>query len=166
MTVLGIVGIVASSFVLYDRFWQHSRPNIPKFEREISSDHSSDDLRGFLKQNYRKNIFLDITLNNTDGPYTLKIKPNNIPSSGQPFQFSFIGDCLRNSPPKRDSVLNGECNEIIVYIEAAPNVEKQIFNPQGAMIAVQGYFYNSLFETHMGSQRFTLRPISAQQVQT
>jgi hypothetical protein len=166
LAVLGIVGILASAFVIYDRFWQHSRPNIPKFERELSSDYSSDDLYKFLRQNYRKNIFLSIDLNDGDGPYGLRVNSKEIPSSGQAFEFSFIGDCDQNSPPKRDSVMNGDCNEIIVFIEAAPNVEKQVFNPHGAIISVQGYFFNSLFESHMGSQRFTLRPISAQQVQT
>lgn len=125
MAVLGIFGVLASIFVIYDRFWQHPRPNIPKFERELDSDHSSDDLYEFLQRNYKKNVFLSVTLSDGDGPYRLRVKSYDISSPGRPFEFSFIGACQEDSPPKRDSVQNGICNEIVIHIDAAPNVERQ-----------------------------------------
>lgn len=149
IAVLGLIGTVAAIFMVYDRFWQHPRPNIPRFESEIASrDESSERFYNFLLKNQGKIIYFDVSrLEN------IALKPT-FPRKGQPFRFNFLRFC--------DAKTN-LCTTVTILVEAAQGVEAQVFNPAGAFLQVKGYFFVVAFESHMNSQPFTLHPVSGEQ---
>jgi len=149
IAILGLVGTVAAGFVIYDRFRQHPRPNVPKFESEIKSpDESSERFYDFLLKNQGKIVYFDVSL--LGG-----ISTEGIPRKGEPFEFSFRRWC---DPQMK------LCTTVRILIEAAAGVETQVFNSAGAYLQVKGYFFAVAFESHMNDQRFTLHPVSGEQM--
>jgi hypothetical protein len=163
LAIVGLVGIVAAGFMIYDRFWQHPRPNVPRFESEIASrDESSERFFDFLTKTQGKIIYFAVTLQERGAPDDITIGPA-IPRKGQQFEFTFLKDCLKPPPARRDPVTN-PCTDVSIRIDEAQGVETQVFNPVGAFIQVKGYFFNVAFESHMNAQGFTLHPVSAEQI--
>jgi hypothetical protein len=180
-TLISVLALLISGitifFIIQDRYSQHAKPNIERFEgktengqatsQQIASlDASSEDLYQFLKRNLGKRIYLDISFNIGDEPPNVSIDPLGVPSSGQAFEFSFIASCSRDPGTIPNPVGQGICNDITVHIDPAKDVERQVNNIYGGTFQVKGYFFDNLIETHMGVQDFTLKPISAHQVLT
>jgi hypothetical protein len=140
IAIVGLAGTVVAGFAIYDRFWQHPRTNIPRFESDIEGhDESSERFYNFLLKNKGKIVYFDVSL--LEGITT----PRTMPKNGEQFVFSFPMFCN-----DRDKL----CTNVDVRIEAAQGVETQVFSPSGAYLGVKGYFFVGPFESHMNAQRF------------
>jgi hypothetical protein len=165
ISVLGLIGVLAAGFMIYDRFYQNPRPNVPRFEGEIASrDRSSEKFSDFLEDNVGKIIYFDIQLVQNP-PFDVTTQPAQLEagSGGKPFELSFLKDC-DNPPPAKPDPVSNPCTEVRVIVEAAQGVEAQIFNPVGATVEIKGYYLDSAFGSHMQLQTGHLHPISASQM--
>jgi hypothetical protein len=165
IAVLGLIGVLSAGFMIYDRFYQTPRPNVPRYDGEIASrDRSSEEFSDFLQDNVGKIIYFDIQLAQNP-PYDVTTKPARLEagSGGKPFEFAFLKDCDKPPPAKPDPTRN-PCTEVRVIVEKAQGVEAQIFNPVGATVQIKGYYFDNAFGSHMQLQTVNLHPISASQM--
>jgi len=174
ISIIGLIGVLAAAFVIWDRYHQNPKPNIPRYEGKIEDgkrsaqeivtlDKSSEDFYRFLKRNQGKRIYINISFQVGDGLDGIDIKPLGVPSSNQPFEFTFIGDCTKH-PISRRNLVDGTCNNIRVHIDPAKDVERQVNNIYGGTFQVTGYFFDGVSESYMSGQTLNLKPISADKV--
>jgi len=154
LALLGVISIMYTALILWDRFHQEAKPSIQRFTAKVGfpSDPQLEQLRAFLSANVGKRIYIDVGFETGFKDAPSRVSPLRVPAPNEPLELNFTGGCRPT------------CPSVSLTVTPTRDVEEQLFSVTPVLWELRGYFLDIDYGGREDASWATLKPISAESV--